>query len=117
MRRREEAHDHRQSRSGPCEHVACGEAELYDTDEHATLHALDKCVLEKFENHCYSLALYFVWYNWMRKHKAHGMTPAVAAGLTQNVMTMADVVDLIDTRDMRAQLAARTAMLNKISSN
>jgi hypothetical protein len=38
---------------------------------------------KKFENHCHSLALYFVFYNWMRKHKSlAGKTPAMAAGLT-----------------------------------
>jgi hypothetical protein len=34
---------------------------------------------KKFENHC-QLALYFCWYNWVRKHKAHKLTPAMAAG-------------------------------------
>jgi hypothetical protein len=32
-------------------------------------------------------------------------------------MTMADLVQLIDTRQMRAQLAARQAMLTKILPN
>ena len=30
---------------------------------------------KKFENHCHSLALYFVYYNWVRLHKAHKQTP------------------------------------------
>ena len=56
---------------------------------------------KKFENHCHSLALYFVWYNWIRKHKAHDnkKTPAMAAGLTDKAMSMADVVQLIDTHE------------------
>jgi hypothetical protein len=54
---------------------------------------------KKFENHCHSLALYFVWYNWMRKHKAHGKTPAIAAGLTDKALTMADLVQIMDTRE------------------
>jgi hypothetical protein len=32
-------------------------------------------------------------------------------------MTMADIVQLIDTREMRAQIATREAMWNKVSSN
>jgi IS1 family transposase len=56
---------------------------------------------KKWENHCHSLALYFVWYNWMRKHKTLGTTPAVAAGLTDETLTMADVVRLIDDRDQK----------------
>src|ERR1700704_2715638 len=56
---------------------------------------------KKFENHCHSLALYFVWYNWMRKHKTHGMTPAIAAGITKDVMTMADICLLLDQRELK----------------
>ncbi len=72
---------------------------------------------KKFENHCHMVAIYTVWYNWMRKHKAHGLTPAVAAGLTKDALTMADIVRLIDMREYHAQIATRTAMLNKVLSN
>jgi hypothetical protein len=37
---------------------------------------------KKIENHSHALALYFFWYNWVRSHKAHKLTPAMAAGLT-----------------------------------
>jgi IS1 family transposase len=57
---------------------------------------------KKYENHCHSLALYFVHYNWIRKHKAHGKTPAMAAGLTDKALTMADVAQLIDRRELVA---------------
>ena len=42
---------------------------------------------KKLENHCRALALYFVWYNWIRPHKSLGMTPAMAAGLTTQPYT------------------------------
>jgi hypothetical protein len=51
---------------------------------------------KKFENHCHALALYFVFYNFCRVHKALGATPAMAAGLTDRIMKMTDVVGLID---------------------
>jgi len=65
---------------------------------------------KKFENHCHSLALYFVWYNWMRKHKVHGKTPAVAAGLADKALTMADLVQILDRREEAAliQRSVRT---------
>jgi IS1 family transposase len=66
---------------------------------------------KKFENHCHSLALYFVFYNWMRKHKAHGKTPAIAAGLTDKVMTMADLVQILDRREENALTDKRRATL------
>jgi IS1 family transposase len=51
---------------------------------------------KKVENHLHSLALYFVWYNWVRTHKAHKLTPAMAAGLTDKLMDMADIARMID---------------------
>jgi IS1 family transposase len=51
---------------------------------------------KKIDNHCHALALYFVWYNFVRLHKAHKLTPAMAAGLIDKVMDMADIVRLID---------------------
>jgi IS1 family transposase len=53
---------------------------------------------KKFENHCHALALYFVFYNFCRVHKTLGATPAMAAGLVDRVLKMADVVELIDAR-------------------
>jgi hypothetical protein len=37
------------------------------------------------------VALYTVWYNWIRTPKVHRMTPAMAAGLTDKLMEMEDV--------------------------
>jgi IS1 family transposase len=54
---------------------------------------------KKFDNHVHMVALYTVWYNWVRIHKSLRVTPAMAAGLTGNLMTMADVVALIDARE------------------
>ena len=39
---------------------------------------------KKLDNHCYSLALYFVFYNFLRPHSSlGGRTPAEAAGLAE----------------------------------
>jgi len=72
---------------------------------------------KKIENHCHSLALYFVWYNWVRIHKAHRQTPAMAAGLTDKLMEMADIVALIDDAEMKAVVQKRGAMLSVPQSN
>jgi hypothetical protein len=45
------------------------------------------------------LALYSVWYNFLRIHKTLGVTPAMAAGLVNVVMDMSDIVSLIDQRE------------------
>ncbi len=49
---------------------------------------------KKVENHCHALALYFVHYNWARIHKTLRVTPAMEAGLTDEIMSIADIVKL-----------------------
>lgn len=66
---------------------------------------------KKIENHCHSLALYFVWYNWVRIHKAHHTTPAMAAGLTDKLMDMGDIVRLMDDAEMKSTIQKRSALL------
>src|SRR5882757_7392521 len=51
---------------------------------------------KKVENHCHALALYFVFYNFVRIHKTLRMTPAMAADLVDRVLKMKDVVAMID---------------------
>ena len=43
---------------------------------------------KKWENHEHHLALYFLWYNYCRVHQTLKTTPAVAAGLTDQVWTL-----------------------------
>jgi IS1 family transposase len=57
---------------------------------------LSNAFSKKIDNHCHALALYFVWYNWTRIHKATRLTPAMAAGLTDRLMDMMDVAEMID---------------------
>jgi hypothetical protein len=66
---------------------------------------------KKFQNDCHSLALYFVWCNWMRQHKAIGTTPPIAAGLTDKVMSMTDLVELMDAREFDALQDKRDRIL------
>ncbi len=51
---------------------------------------------KKYENHCHALALYFVFYNFIRKHTTLKTTPAVAAGLVDEPYTMEWIVSLIE---------------------
>jgi IS1 family transposase len=56
---------------------------------------------KRFENHCNALALYFVFYNFVRIHKTLNTTPAVAAGITHRVWSMEDIVALVDAQSAR----------------
>lgn len=53
---------------------------------------------KKAEPHYHMVCLYTVWYNWVRIHKSLRVTPAMAAGLTTTLMSMEDVVALIDAQ-------------------
>ena len=51
---------------------------------------------KKFENHMWMVALYAVYYNFLKIHKTLRVTPAMEAGLTDRVWTFEDIVGLID---------------------
>jgi len=51
---------------------------------------------KKFENHMHMVAIYTVWYNFVRIHKTLKVTPAMAAGLSPILWSMEDVAALID---------------------
>ena len=53
---------------------------------------------KKFENHCHMVALYTVWYNFVRLHGTHKMTPALAAGVADRLWSVEDIVALVDAR-------------------
>jgi IS1 family transposase len=51
---------------------------------------------KKFENHMHMVALYTVWYNFVKMHKTLRMTPAMAAGVTDKLWSMVDLAELVD---------------------
>ena len=51
---------------------------------------------KKIENHCFAIALHFVYYNFVKLHKTLRITPAMAAGLTKRFMSIEDIVKLVD---------------------
>ena len=54
---------------------------------------------KKLENHVHMVAPYTVFYNWTRIHKTLRTSPAQAAGLTDRLWDMADVVKLIEAAE------------------
>lgn len=58
---------------------------------------------KKLENHAHSLALYFFYYNFVRIHKSLKVTPAMAAGVSDTLMSMSDLVSLADAMEEPAK--------------
>jgi hypothetical protein len=51
---------------------------------------------KKFESHVHMVALYTVWYNFVRQHKSLRVSPAMASGLTDRLWSMEDIAELVD---------------------
>ena len=52
---------------------------------------------KRIENHCHALALYFVFYNFVKAHKTlGGISPAMAAGVTDRLWEMSDILALVE---------------------
>ena len=63
-------------------------AELYDT------------LTKKLENHRHMVAIYFAYYNFCRIHQTLRVTPAMEAGLSNYVWSVAELVQLLEQRSI-----------------
>jgi hypothetical protein len=47
---------------------------------------------KKFENHMHMVALYTVWYNYVKQHKSlKGLSPAIAGGISDTLWSATDL--------------------------
>ena len=51
---------------------------------------------KKLENHIHSVAIHFMYYNFVRIHGSLRVTPAMAAGVTKKLWSIEDMVGLLD---------------------
>jgi hypothetical protein len=61
---------------------------------------------KKMENHAHAMALHFLYYNFVRIHQTLKVTPAMAAGVTDRLWEMSDVVDLLEAFEASHKRAA-----------
>jgi IS1 family transposase len=54
---------------------------------------------KKVENHANAVALHFAYYNFVRIHKTLKVTPAMAAGVTDKLWSMADLVAVLEATE------------------
>lgn len=87
------------------EHVSTSHVERHNLTMRMSLRRftrLTNAFSKKVDNHCHALALYFVWYNFCRQHKSlGGVSPAMAAGVSDTLRDMEWIVGLIDARAPR----------------
>lgn len=51
---------------------------------------------KKLDNHAHAIALHFMHYNFVRIHKSLKITPAMAAGASETLWSLEDVVKMTD---------------------
>src|ERR1022692_2041376 len=54
---------------------------------------------KKIENHMAALALYFMYYNFVRIHQTLRVSPAIAAGVTGKLWSVNDIVALVEAAE------------------
>jgi hypothetical protein len=57
---------------------------------------------KKIENHAYAVALHMMYYNFVRLHGSLRVTPAMAAGVSDRLWEINDIVALIEKAEARA---------------
>jgi IS1 family transposase len=57
---------------------------------------------KKVENHAYAVALHMMYYNFVRIHQSLRITPAMAAGVSDRLWEIGDIVELIEKAEARA---------------
>jgi IS1 family transposase len=57
---------------------------------------------KKIENHMHSVALYYMYYNFARVHQTLRVTPAMEAGISQHVWSIAEIIALTEATMQRA---------------
>jgi len=56
---------------------------------------------KKLENHIHAISLHYWYFNFARKHMTIKTTPAIANGIADRVLTVRDLVDMMEAEEMR----------------
>ena len=62
---------------------------------------------KKIENHACAVALHSMYYNFVRLHQTLKVSPAMAAGVTDRLWEMVDVVDVLDAFEAKRKRATK----------
>ena len=81
------------------EHVSTSYAERHNLTMRMAMRRftrLTNAFSKKLESHMHMVALYTVWYNFVRVHKTLRVSPAMAAGISRRLWSMEDIAGLIE---------------------
>ena len=56
----------------------------------------DNSIVTVLESHVHMVAIWTVWYNWVRIHKTLRFTPAMVSGLTDRLWSFEEMVEGMD---------------------
>ena len=89
---------HRVSPRRSSQHELRGAAEPHDADGMRRFTRLTNAFSKKVENLAAAVSLHFMHYNFARVHKSlGGITPAMAAGVTDHVWSLIEIAALLDS--------------------
>lgn len=105
---------------GATKNVICGSPELKDVStshvERANLSMrmgmrrftrLTNAFSKKIENHMHAISFYFMVYNFVKVHSSVRCSPAMAAGVTDTLWSIEDIVMMADTMGEQCASASR----------
>ena len=64
---------------------------------------------KKLENHAHSVALHYMHYNFVRQHKSLRVSPAMAAGVTDRLWNVSDIVAVLEAWERQQEYKRVTA--------
>jgi hypothetical protein len=64
---------------------------------------------KKVENHAHAVALFALYYNFVRIHKTLRTTPAMAAKVTERLWEIGDIVDMLEAWEAKRERPAAAA--------
>jgi IS1 family transposase len=67
---------------------------------------LTNAFIKKIENHAAAVALYYFSYNFIKIHSTLRITPAMAAGVTDRLFEVSDLVALLEAEERRLERVA-----------
>jgi hypothetical protein len=69
---------------------------------------------KKLDNHIAAVSLHFMHYNFVRIHQTLRMSPAMAAGVTDRLWEISDIVRLLEEREEQLLAEQREGKLKSV---